>query len=242
MTAGNRKLAQRAIAVIVIVALLDVVGISPPIIIFFVGAGFLIWRAAQHSESRETERIFDFFISADEILRAKERQWYGFEIAEVIGKGEDVFNSMPDPPALTWFALGALHHSVGDYRAFVDHLAPIVEDESCKEYQCSAPSPQLRRYVDMLRKIEREPAIAPQAIAAFRNLERARHKNAALLLAESRKQLTVAEPEHSQSKCSESSDDARPITTSFAGPLNVITAPPPISEVLRDVYQDERSV
>ncbi len=241
MTAGNRKLAQKAIAVIVIVALLDVVGISPPIIIFFIVAGFFIWRAAQRSESRETERIFDFFISADEILRARERQWYGFEIAEVISKGEDVFNSMPDAPALTWFALGALHHSIGNYHASVEQLAPIVEDESCKEYQCSAPSPQLRRYVDMLRKIEREPAIAPQAIAAVRNLERARQKNATLMLAEGRKQLMLTDPEHTKPLSPEAAEAPPLVTPRFPGSLNAITAPPPICEVLHDVYQDERS-
>src|SRR6266487_140977 len=157
MNGGNGRLAQRVIAIVVIVGLLDLVGVSPPIITLFIGAGFLIWRAARRSENRELERIFDFYISADEILQGHERHWYGFEILEVINKGEYVYNSMPDPPPLTCFALGALYHSVGDYQATIEYLSPILENEASREWHCSAPSSYLRRYVEALRKIEREP-------------------------------------------------------------------------------------
>src|SRR5256885_16269227 len=117
MTAGNKKLTQKIVAVIVIVTLLDMVGVSPIVMIFFTGVGFLIWRAAQRAENRETERIFDFYLSADEILREKERHWYGFEIAEGIETGERGVHSKPAPPAPGNFALRALYYKAADNEA-----------------------------------------------------------------------------------------------------------------------------
>ena len=244
MTAGNKKLTQKIIAVIVIVTLLDMVGVSLTVMIFFTGVGFLVWRAAQRAENRETERIFDFYISADEILREKERHWYGFEIAEVIKTGERVLNSMPDPPPLSDFALGALYHKVADYEAAAEHLLQVVEDEFSAEYRRNEPSPQLRRYVEALRSIERQPAVAPQILAAVRSLERGRRRHAAQLLAESRERLSgdfsQAKQNLPDSFSGESSASVREaVTEPFARPLSAITAPPPICEVLHDIYQDE---
>jgi hypothetical protein len=245
MTAGNKKLTQKIVAVIVIVTLLDMVGVSPIVMIFFTGVGFLIWRAAQRAENRETERIFDFYLSADEILREKERHWYGFEIAEVIETGERVLNSMPDPPPLSNFALGALYHKVADYEATAEHLLQVVEDESAAEYRRNDPSPQLRRYVETLRRIERQPAVAPQVLAAVRSLERGRQRNAAQLLAESRERLSGdfsrTKQNPSDSFAAEGSVSIREaVSDPFARSLSAITAPPPICEVLHDVYQDEK--
>ena len=50
---------------------------------------------ARRAQSREVERIFDFYIAADAILREEERRWYGFEIAEVIEHGESLLRSCP---------------------------------------------------------------------------------------------------------------------------------------------------
>ena len=81
------KLTTKAVAIIVIVAMLGAVA--------FAGHnGVLLWRilviwiVARHTQTREVERIFDFYVAADAILREEERRWYGFEIAEVIEQGE----------------------------------------------------------------------------------------------------------------------------------------------------------
>jgi hypothetical protein len=244
MSAGSKRLTKKIVAVIVIVTLLDLVGVSPIVMIFFTGVTLLVWRAAKRAENRETERIFDFYISADEILREKERHWYGFEIAEVIETGERVLDSMPDPPPLSEFALGALYHRVADYAAAAEHLLHVVEDEFSVEYRRNDPSPQLRRYVETLRRIERQPAVAPQVFGAVRSLERGRQKHAARLLAESRECFSDGFSRAGQalpdSLPAESSADLREAASDpFAKPLRALTAPPPICDVLHDVYRDE---
>jgi hypothetical protein len=237
MHRGTKKIAQKAIAVIVIVAILDVIGVSPAVIIFFLGVGFLVWRAARRAEHQETGRIFDFYISADEILRETERQWYGFEIQEVINRGERILNAMPDPPPLGSFALGALSHRAGMYDEAIEYLAPLVEQESAKEHLREVPSPQLRRYVELLRRMEREPATAPQAVAAVRSLERARRKSASELLAHSRQQLaaTTGGPQMTTYPPAKATDPSEEHLR-----LGAVNAPPPISEVLHDVYQEDQ--
>jgi hypothetical protein len=228
----NTRLAQRLIAIIVIIAILGLVGFSPAVILFCVVAGVVVWRTIRRSENLETERIFEFYIAADEILREEGRQWYGFEIAEVIDRGERVLLSLPDPPPLCRFTLGALHHRVGDFEASVEHLGWVVEDSFANEVHNTVPSPQLRRYVDALRRIEREPAMAPQTLSAIRNLERIRRKRALELLNESRQLNETATPE------TKAAEVVAPEMKS-GKPLSLITAPPPITEVLRDVYQAE---
>jgi hypothetical protein len=128
---------------------------------------------------------------------------------------------------------------VGDYDSAVEHLSWIVEDSFADEVHRTSPSPQLRRYVETLRRIEREPAMAPQTLAAVRNLERSRRKRAAELLAESRQRLQhasteierPAKPAHQEAPTKDGASNAKP--------LSLLAAPPPISEVLRDVYQSE---
>jgi len=239
MQRGKKKLAQKVIAVVVIVAILDVIGVPPAIMIFFVGVGLLVWRAAHRAEYQETERIFDFYVAADEILREKERQWYGFEIAEVIRQGEQLLASMVDPPPLCFFALGALYHRAAEYRGASQYLAALVEDDLPEERLCRAPSPQLRRYVEMLRRMEREPSSAPEAVAAIRSLERSRKKSQDLL-AECREHLAT---DANSDKPARAYPVAVPSTVS-EDPLgfstNGVTAPPPIAEVLHDVYQEEQ--
>jgi hypothetical protein len=232
MTTTNTRLAQRLIAIIVIIAILGVVGFSPAVILFCVVAGVVVWRTIRRSENLEIERIFEFYIASDEVLREEGRQWYGFEIAEVIDMGERVLLAIPDPPPLSRFTLGALQHRVGDFESAVEHLSWVVEDSQSNEVHNTVPSPQLRRYVEALRRIEREPAMAPQTLSAIRNLERIRRKRGTELLAESREQMSVAAV--AQKKTPE-------IATEQKGgkPLSLIIAPPPISEVLRDVYQSE---
>jgi hypothetical protein len=234
------KLMTKAIAVIVIVAMLDAVGVPPLIMVLFTGMCFVIWLFARRAQAREVERIFDFYIAADAVLREEERRWYGFEIAEVIEHGESLLEIMPDPPPLNYYALGALYQRLGNHAASAEYLARVIEDARYDETHRTAPSPQLRRYVSMLRRIEYQPSLAPQTLAAIRSLERARQRNASKLLSESR-EIVGAEPPVVKEEKPVSAAPEAPREPMFAPsvPLSEISAPPPITTVLRAVYQDE---
>src|SRR5918999_5716016 len=129
MNSKGKEAVQRLLAILIIIAMLGVMGIPFSVIIFFATVTFFIWRAVQHTEHQETGRIFEFYIAANDILRDEERHWYGFEIAEVIERGERVLHSMADPPPLIYYALGALYQQVGDYESAVEHLAYVVDNE-----------------------------------------------------------------------------------------------------------------
>jgi hypothetical protein len=101
---------------------------------------------------------------------------------------------MSGAPPLVHFTLGALYNKVGDHSSAVNHLAYIVENETSDEASFAFPSPELRSYVKVLRKIEREPADAPLTSAAVRALERARKLRAKALLEESRKKMPLPKP------------------------------------------------
>ncbi|MBV9957646.1 MAG: hypothetical protein JO360_04460 [Acidobacteria bacterium] len=243
MSSKGRDSVQRLLAIIVIIAMLAVMGIPVSVIVFFTIVTYFIWRAVQRTEHQETGRIFEFFIAANDILRDEERRWFGFEIAEVIERGEHVLHTMTDPPPMVYFALGALYHHAGDHEAAVEHLSYIIENDLSDERHRSAPSPELRRYVHILRKLEREPAEAPQTMAAIRSLERTRRNIGAALLNESRERLNVipslaakaqppAEPSSSNGQSESHSVRARQ--------QSVLAPPPPIAEVLRDVYEEEK--
>ena len=76
----------------IIVAILNAVGLSPVVMVFVTGVVFVIWLVARRAQMREVERIFEFYVAADAILREEDRRWYGFEIAEVIEHGESCSN------------------------------------------------------------------------------------------------------------------------------------------------------
>jgi hypothetical protein len=238
------KLTTKAVAVIVIVAMLGAVGLSPVIMVFFFGVILVIWIVARHTQTREVERIFDFYVAADAILREEERRWYGFEIAEVIEQGEGLLEMMPDAPPLNHFVIGALYHRLGNHQATVEYLTRLVEDERYDEVHRTIPSPQLRRYVSMLRQIEYHPSTAPQTLAAVRSLERARQKTAGRLLMESRGFMEI-EKQASASKIEAAEVQETPPTAEMkfapSVPLSLISPPPPITKVLHDVYAEETS-
>lgn len=235
MTSSTGKLTTKAIAVIVIVAMLGAVGLSPVIMVFFFGVILVVWVVARHSQAREIERVFDFYVAADAILREEERRWYGFEIAEVIEQGESLLETMPDAPPLNYFVLGALYNRLGNHQATVEYLSRLLEDERFEEAQRTSPSPQLRRYVSMLRQIEYHPSTAPQTLAAVRSLERARHRTAARLLADSR---SLLESEAREAQAAEINEPHEELRFSSSLPLSAISPPPPITKVLHDVYEE----
>jgi hypothetical protein len=234
---------QRILAVIVIIAMLGMLGIPFSIVIFFAVVAYFIWRAFQKSELQEAAYIFEFYISANDILRDEDRRWFGFEITEVITRGERILNSMSDPPPLVYFALGALYHQAGQHERAEQHLSYVVENDLSNEKHRIIPSPELRRYVQILRKIEREPTEAPLSVAAFRGLERARRHRAAAMLEQSREQLKTkraiegTRKEEVRKEDFSNGDSTHRILTSVT---HTVLAPPPIVEVLRDVYEEEK--
>ena len=247
MSSGTGKLATKSIALVVIVAILNAVGLSPVVMVFFTGAVLVIWLVARRAQMREVERIFEFYIAADAILREEERRWYGFEIAEVIEHGESTLEMMPDPPPLNYFALGALYQRLGNHEAAVQYLSRLNEDEGYDETNRVAPSPQLRRYVTMLRRLEQHPAAEPQMLGAIRNLERARQRSAAKMLVDSRSMIgnstavAAAATAESPARETKAARETKEEPFSPSAPLSSISPPPSITAVLRDVYQDETS-
>lgn len=244
MSSKGRDSAQRMLAIIVIIAMLAVMGIPVSVIVFFTVVTYFIWRAVQRSDHQETGRIFEFYIAANDILKDNERHWFGFEIAEVIERGERVLHLMTDPPPLVYFSLGALYHHAGDHDAAVEHLSYIMENDLSDERHRTAPSSELRRYAQILRKLEREPAEAPQTMGAIRSLERIRRQHGTELLNESRERLNIipalgahvmnAMPDQNLSHHEAGMNAAAP------PPQSALAPPPPIADVLRDVYEEKK--
>jgi len=110
-----------------------------------------------------------------------------------------------------------------------------MEDGRYDEAHRTLPSPQLRRYVTMLRQIEYHPSTAPQTLAAVRSLERARQRTAGRLLMESRGFVAAAPPATPPAEVQEKRAEMK-LAASL--PLSAISPPPPISKVLHDVYDE----
>src|SRR5437867_12432561 len=121
MTSANKRFAQKAIAVVVIVTMLYGAGVAPVVMMFVTSVILVVFMVSRRAQNREVERIFDFYLAAEAILRDEDRRWFGFEVAEVIENGESVLEAMPDPPPLHLFTLGALHHLIGNYAATAEY-------------------------------------------------------------------------------------------------------------------------
>lgn len=177
---------QYALAFGVIATMLFVAGFPMFIIIFFGIFAYFLWKTFASPSPSGTREIFEFYLAANEILRDDERRWFGFEVQETIARGERILQFMNGAPPLVYFTLGALYNKIGDHRSAVNHLAYILENDNADEKKYLYASPELKNYVKILRKIEREPAEAPQTSAAVRALERARRNRGKALLEESR--------------------------------------------------------
>jgi len=164
----------------------------PVFVIFFFGVfAYFLLRMFSSGSRSETREIFEFYLTVNEMLRDDERRWYGFEINEAVKRGEDVVQRMNPAPPLVYFSLGALYHKVGNHKAAITNLTYVVENSGLDEASYTYPSAELRNYVKVLRKIEREPADAPLTSAAIRALERARKIRAKSLLEESRQKFSA---------------------------------------------------
>ncbi|MDH3493465.1 MAG: hypothetical protein OEM82_07945 [Acidobacteriota bacterium] len=163
----------------------------PMLVIFFFGIfAYFLWKTFSRPSKQGIREVFEFYLSANEILRDDERRWFGFELQEVITRGEKILKAMNGAPPLVYYTLGALYHRNGNHKLAVDHLAYVVDNNQSDESTYLHPSGDLRNYVRVLRKIEREPSEAPQMSAAVRSLERSRKNKAYALLEESRQLLT----------------------------------------------------
>jgi hypothetical protein len=140
---------------------------------------------------------------------------------------------------LSRFALGALYYSIGDHNAAVEQLGFAAEEEVLKESRHVLPSRQLRRYVKKLRQIERRPKRYAKINAAIASLERMHHERAARLLAESQQQLRRMVEAYEGEMSEQIRSPRRDLPISSQRSLQSITAPPTISEVLNDIYQEE---
>jgi hypothetical protein len=190
-----RSRGQYLLAFGVVASLLIVVNI-PVFIVFFFGVfAYFMAKMFSAGSKMRTRSIFEFYLSAHEILRNDVRQWYGFEINETINRGERIVKEMRNAPPLVHYALGALYRKVGDHSAAVRHLSFVAENPESFESSVVYPSVELRNYVGVLRKIEREPAEAPLTSAAVRALERARKLKTDQLLSDSRSIVERSMPE-----------------------------------------------
>jgi|GEM_PF-347023 len=180
---------QYVLAFVVIASMLLVANFPMFVILFFAIFAYFLWKIFATASRSETRDIFEFYLAANDILRDDERRWFGFEVHDVILRGERIVHSMRTPPPLVNFTLGALYNKVGEHTAAEKLLASALEAESGNEMSMVSPSEDLRNYVRILRKIEREPAEAPLTSAAIRALERARKNRGRALLDESRSEV-----------------------------------------------------
>jgi hypothetical protein len=212
-----REKGQYLLAFGVIASMLLVVGF-PTFVIFFFGVfAYFLWKIFSSGPRSEIREIFEFYLSANDVLREDERRWFGFEMKEVVGRGENIVKNMVGAPPLVYFALGALYNKIGDHNAAITNLSYVVENESSDERAMVYPSPELRNYVRILRKIEREPAEAPLTSSAVRALERARRNRARLLLENSREMVRISSAQSAATEAAPMEND------SFA---NLLNAPP----------------
>jgi hypothetical protein len=242
MTTNQRKIAIRiGSGVVVVAAIVGVVAIAraPLILVSIAAVGLLVFLAVKIRASRRAKVIFGFYVASNEILIDSERSRYHFEITQVIRSGEKVVRSLPDAPPLSRFALGALYYSIGDHNAAVEQLGFAAEEEVLKESRHVLPSRQLRRYVKKLRQIERRPKRYAKINAAIASLERMHHERAARLLAESQQQLRRMVEAYEGEMSEQIRSPRRDLPISSQRSLQSITAPPTISEVLNDIYQEE---
>jgi hypothetical protein len=244
-----------------IVATMFAAAFFPFFIALFVGLfGYFVLKLFSSGSRNETREIFEFYLSANEILRDDERRWYGFEIKEVIHRGEGVAHRLDPAPPLLHFALGALYNKAGCHLQAEKELALITENPSTDEIALTNPTHEMRNYVRILRRIEREPADAPQTSAAIRALERGRKLRSKTLLAESRERIALAASNENSERAADNvvpllstintskvdglaNDDGNQVSKSVARRFrrakkndDLFADRKPISEVLHDIY------
>jgi hypothetical protein len=181
-----KEKAQYVLAFSVVASMLLVAQFPLFVILFFGIFAYFLLRMFSSGSKSETREIFEFYLTANEILRDDDRRWYAFEINDCIRRGEEIVHRLKTAPPLVYFALGALQHKARNHKAAISNLSHVVENPAADELAFVSPTAELQNYVRVLRKIEREPGDAPLTSAAVRALERARKLRAKTLLEESR--------------------------------------------------------
>lgn len=237
--AAIKEKGQYVIAFGIIASMLVVAQVPVFVIFFFAVFAYLVVKVLGSNSRSETREIFEFYLSANEILRDNERRWYGFEINETIQRGENIIARMSAAPPLVRFAVGALYNRVGEHKSAVKYLSEVLERPAGDELSFVFPTPELRSYVKVLRKIEREPTDAPLTSAAIRALERARRVRGSTLLEESRVRFANAVPRPPEvmelSEATENKEmDATPLVYSEADAIEGVPPHSPDS-VVKDV-------
>lgn len=194
-TVSLKEKGQYALTFGVIAVMLWVIGFPVFLLLFFGVLGFFTWRIFTAESRNETRRIFEFYLSANEILREDDRRWYGFELQEGIVRGEAIVRAMSTAPPLVHFALGALYQKIGDHSSAAKHLETALDSPTADEMSVVYPPRELREYVRLLRRIERSPAESPLTSSAVRSLERARKNRGLKMLEISRTQAAIHEPQ-----------------------------------------------
>jgi hypothetical protein len=93
---------QYAIAFGVIAMMLFAVGFPMFVIFFFAIFAYFLWKTFSTPSTGGTREIFEFYLAANELLRDDERRWYGFEMQEVILRGERILQAMNGAPPLVY--------------------------------------------------------------------------------------------------------------------------------------------
>ena len=242
MTTRQKKIAiVIAGAMLVVIAVVGVIELARMTLIAIAGllvVGVVLFLVFKILAKRKTKTVFGFYVAANDVLIDGDGSRYHFEVAEVIKNGERVVRSMPDAPPLSRFALGALYYSIDDHNAAVEQLALAAEEEVLKESRHVLPSRQLRRYVRRLRQIEKRPKRYAKINAAMASLTTMHRERGARLLAESQQQLKRVVEAYENELSEQGRAPRRDLRISTQRSLKSITAPPTISEVLHDIYQE----
>jgi hypothetical protein len=169
-----KEIATYSITSVVITALLLYSGF-PLAFLFFIGsAALLMWRMLGSSRSSSVRPIFEFYLFADEIISNPRRRWFGFEIDDVIRKGNELIQRYDPAPPLVFVAMAALYRLRGDTdmsEKCIDAASSLGIDES----SVTEPTSDMREYASLLRRIENAPEESPKVARAIRRLERLRN-------------------------------------------------------------------
>ncbi len=178
-------------------------------VIFFFGIfAYFFWKTFSQPSRSGTREIFEFYLSANEILRDDERRWFGFEVQEVISRGERILQLMNGRAAARLFHARrtlSIASAITNPPSIIFHTSSKTKTPTKRTYVYSTP--ELKNYVRILRKIEREPAEAPQTSAAIRALERARRNRGKTILENSREGLLMLNGKKQQRCCEQKKPD-----------------------------------
>ena len=257
---------QYLVAFGLVAVVLWIVDLPLFVILFFGLFAYFASRVMTSRPQNGTRDIFEFYLAAHEIVCDEDRRWYGFEIRDVIARGEKLSQELAQVPPLVQFSLGALYAKAGDHRRAVDALLPLKNSDAPSEEQIMEPSPELRHYVRILRRIESEAEDAPRTSKAIKDLEHLRRTRLDDMLAENaelRDRAMIAEAANDNDRAKAISDGREfsdvidltkqpDETSSGSVPLPVLVADitdvkrghaedpfgnrKPISEVLQDIY------